>query len=188
MHARLNNKCSPIVTNNAFFLFRGGPSFTKQVLALPSSSQCSTPGQLSIDLHLLRRDEALRVLEAVLRALARTNARFHRLPHRQDRSADPPQGGRRRVHGDDQGCAGSAAAGDGAVGKGAEGAQDGRNLYAHSRFTSLEVVVGRGAHSVAGVPRLRPCVAGYLAGKRLRAEAIEGDRGKGVVVVRLDSL
>lgn len=168
-----------------FFLFRGGPSFTKQVLALPSSSQCSTPGQLSIDLHLLRRDEALRVLEAVLRALARTNARFHRLPHRQDRSADPPQGGRRRVHGDDQGCAGSAAAGDDAVGK---GAQDRRNLYAHSRFTSLEVVVGRGAHSVAGVPRLRPCVAGYLAGKRLRAEAIEGDRGKGVVVVRLDSL
>lgn len=163
----------------------------EQVLALPSSSsQCSTPGQLSIDLHLLRRAEALLVLEAVLRALARSNARFHRLPHR-DRSRDAPS--RRCVPEAHQGCPDSAtdAAGGGAAGKGKGaqgGGQDGRNLYAESRFTSLEVVVGRGAHSVAGVPRLRPCVAGYLAGKKLRAEAVEGDRGKGVVVVRLDNL
>ncbi|CAM9473801.1 unnamed protein product, partial [Hapterophycus canaliculatus] len=40
----------------------------------------------------------------------------------------------------------------------------------------LEVVVGRGAHSIAGVPRLRPCVASYLTSKGFRAEPIEGQK------------
>lgn len=162
------------------------------MLALPRSSQCSTPGRLSIDLHLLRRAEALLVLEAVLRALARRNALFDRLPHRRDRSRDAPEGRRRfasEANQDRPVSGAAAAAGEGVTGKGVQDVQNDRNysnLYS-DRFTSLEVVVGRGAHSVAGVPRLRPCVVGYLAGKRLRAEAVEGDRGKGVVVVRLDN-
>lgn len=159
-----------------------------QVLALPRSSQCTTPGQLSIDLHLLRRAEALLVLEAVLRVLARGNALFDRLPHRQDISKHVPGGQRYPPEADqDRVESATAAAIEAGAGHCTRGVESGRNLYAE-RFTSLEVVVGRGAHSVAGVPRLRPCVAGYLAGKHLRAETVEGDRGKGVVVVRLDSL
>lgn len=53
------------------------------------------------------------------------------------------------------------------------------------RFSSLEVVVGRGAHSVAGVPRLKPCVVSFLTGKGFRPEAVEGGRGTGAVVVSL---
>lgn len=169
-------------------------TYIKQVLALPRSSQCPAPGQLSIDLHLLRRAEALLVLEAVLRALARRRALFDRLPYRQDHSKECP-GGQRYVSEVDQDCPVSAtpaaatatARAAAAAGQGVQGLHNCQNVYAE-RFTSLEVVVGRGAHSVAGVPRLRPCVAGYLASKRLRAEAVEGDRGKGVVVVRLGNL
>lgn len=167
-----------------------------QVLALPRSSQCSTPGQLSVDLHLLRRAEALMVLDEVLRALARSSARFDRLPHRQDRQSEGAAGGHRHRYVPETGqdyypeSATTVAAGEAAAtasGRDAEGGARNngkRNLY-DDRFTSLEVVVGRGNHSVAGVPRLRPCVAGYLAGKRLPAETVEGERGKGVVVVRL---
>lgn len=172
----------------------------EQVLALPRSSQCSTPGQLSIDLHLLRRAEALLVLEAVLGALARgSNALFSRLPCRRQNHhpEDAVSDGRRGYVDEAEQVSPETVTSDGAEapdGSGARGAccrdsepRRRRDLYAE-RFTSLEVVVGRGAHSVAGVPRLRPCVAGYLASKRLQAEAVEGDRGKGVVVVRLGNL
>lgn len=53
------------------------------------------------------------------------------------------------------------------------------------RFWSLEVVVGRGAHSTRGVPKLRPLVARYLASKGFQMDVIAREKGDGVVVVRL---
>lgn len=163
-----------------------------------------------MDLHLLRRMEALSVLDAVLLALARHRGRARR----QDPN-DAPAGGRRRpdsapsVGASDSFSVAAAAAGSGArpssagdpdaaatvaaahahqIGPPAEEAAGvGRPLY-NERFSSLEVVVGRGTHSVAGVARLKPCVAAHLARKRLPAQAVQGDRGEGVVVVGLEGL
>ncbi|CAN0303870.1 unnamed protein product, partial [Ectocarpus sp. 8 AP-2014] len=163
---------------------RDGVSVLK-VFRLPEPSQCSTPGQLSVDLHLLRRAEALNVLETVLHAIRRRAGEHTRALVNGPLAPKPSQ--QHKEH------PGVVAAPGGHTEPSSSGAsytppaaQQGEGLQ-HDRvkFASLEVVVGRGAHSVAGVPRLRPCVMGYLAGKRFRAEAVEGDKGKGVVVVRL---
>lgn len=176
-----------------------GDSKNNQVLALPRPSQCAIPGQLSVDLHLLRRAEALNVLEAVLHAIRRreqavTHGRIlHQRPPRvasssQElhealdypesfavaaatavRSASPSSAIEGAMHGAEL----------------AEGGQSGGCVAGVERFRSLEVVVGRGAHSIAGVPRLRPCVAGYLAGKGFRADAVELHKGQGAIVVGL---
>ncbi|CBJ25871.1 conserved unknown protein [Ectocarpus siliculosus] len=160
-----------------------------KVLRLPEPSQCSTPGQLSVDLHLLRRAEALNVLETVLHAIRRRAGEHTGVLVNGPRAPKPSQ--QHKEH------PGVVAAPGGHTEPSSSGAsytppaaQQGEGLQ-HDRvmsvlkFASLEVVVGRGAHSVAGVPRLRPCVMGYLAGKGFRAEAVEGDKGKGVVVVGL---
>lgn len=187
-----------------------------KVLTLPRPSQCTIPGQLSVDLHLLRRAEALNVLEAVLHALRRreqavTHGRI--LRHRPPRAATSSQEQREApfgvVAGADQRSAAAldypesfAAATCTATAFGdttppsamrevvhgaghAEGDQNGSCVIGVGTFWSLELVVGRGAHSVAGVPRLRPCVVGYLAGKGFRAEAVELHKGQGAIVVGL---
>lgn len=154
-----------------------------------------------MDLHLLRRMEALSVLDAVLLALAR----HQRGAHRQDPD-DAPERRRRPDSAPSLGASDSFTGAAAAVGARPWSAGDpaapahpaapprveeavgvGRPLY-NERFSSLEVVVGRGTHSVAGVARLRPCVAAHLARKRLPAQAVEGDRGEGVVVVGLEGL
>ncbi|CAM9399855.1 unnamed protein product, partial [Sphacelaria rigidula] len=54
---------------------RVGPAIDKRsvlhVLALPRPSQCPIAGRLSVDLHLLRRAEAISVVEAILAACNR---------------------------------------------------------------------------------------------------------------------
>ncbi|CAM9260119.1 unnamed protein product [Ectocarpus sp. 12 AP-2014] len=159
-----------------------------KVLRLPEPSQCSTPGQLSVDLHLLRRAEALNVLETVLHAIRRRVGEHTRFLVNRPRAPKPSQ--QIKEHPDVFAAAGGQTE---PFSPGASctppTAQQGEGLHDRvirvQKFASLEVVVGRGAHSVAGVPRLRPCVMGYLAGKGFRAEAVEGDKGKGVVVVGL---
>lgn len=186
------------------------PNPINQVLALPRPSQCPTPGQLSVDLHLLRRMEALSVLDAVLRALSRHRRRANRqdpniVPAGQQQrrpgsapSPDPSDSftaaaatAPRPSSAGDPAAAGAAAAGHTRPAlRSAEFGHNGdsRPPVYNERFSSLEVVVGRGTHSVAGVARLRPCVAAHLARKRLPARAVEGDRGEGVVVVGLEEL
>ncbi|CAB1110131.1 unnamed protein product [Ectocarpus sp. CCAP 1310/34] len=160
-----------------------------KVLRLPEPSQCSTPGQLSVDLHLLRRAEALNVLETVLHAIRRRAGEHSRVLVNRPRA--PKQSQQLKEHPDVVAAAAgqtepsySGASYTPPVAQQGEGLQHDRVIRVQ-KFASLEVVVGRGAHSVAGVPRLRPCVMGYLAGKGFRAEGVEGDRGKGVVVVGL---
>ncbi|CAM9517294.1 unnamed protein product [Ectocarpus fasciculatus] len=165
-----------------------------KVLRLPEPSQCSTLGQLSVDLHLLRRAEALNVLETVLHAIRRRAGEHTGALYNQPRAPKPSlqlqdhpdvvAAAAGHVGPGGQTAAPSASASHTPPAAQGEGLQHDRVIHVQ-KFASLEVVVGRGAHSVAGVPRLRPCVAGYLAGKGFRAEAVEGDKGKGVVVVRL---
>lgn len=160
-----------------------------QVLRLPEPSQCSTPGQLSVDLHMLRRAEALNVLETVLHAIRRGAGQHTRVLC--DRPRAPKPSHQLQEHPDVVAAPGgqmepssAGASHTPPAAQRGEGLQHDRAIQVQ-KFASLEVVVGRGAHSVAGVPRLRPCVTGYLAGKGFRVEEVEGDKGKGVVVVRL---
>lgn len=168
---------------------RGNTCVLDQVLRLPEPSQCSTPGQLSVDLHLLRRAEALNVLETVLHAIRRRAGEHTRVLVNRPRAPKPSQ--QLEEHPDVVAAPGgqtepssSGASYTPPAAQQGEGLQHDRVIRVQ-KFASLEVVVGRGAHSVAGVPRLRPCVMGYLAGKGFRAEAVEGEKGKGVVVVGL---
>lgn len=111
---------------------------------------------------MLRKAEALSILEAVLYALQR----------RQSGAA----------------VAAIAFAGGGGVDVGrVTGEQGGRGSRVHQRgiFNSMEVVVGRGNNSAKGISRLRPTVARYLASKGFHSEAVGGERGEGVVVVSL---
>lgn len=166
----------------------------EQVLALPAPSQCSTPGQLSVDLHLLRRAEALSVLEAVLQAVAEKKVGRNRPPapasltHGRDHPG-AAAAGRPCVPASPADLAEPFASPPAAAAQRKAAFQEAGGRNSHSlgvqSFSSLEVVVGRGAHSVAGVPRLRPCVVGFLAGKGFRPGAVDGSRGQGVVVVGL---
>ncbi|CAM9708945.1 unnamed protein product [Scytosiphon promiscuus] len=170
-----------------------------KVLALPRPSQCSVPGQLSVDLHLLRRAEALNVLEAVLHAVrprerAASQGRiFHQRPPRgasssqqQHEALDYPESFAAATATALGNTSPASAAGEAVHGAGyLEGGQNGNCVFGAGTFTSLEVVVGRGAHSVAGVPRLRPCVVSYLASKGFRADAVELHKGQGAIVVGL---
>lgn len=52
-------------------------------------------------------------------------------------------------------------------------------------FSSLEIVVGRGAHSSHGVARLRPLVMAYLTRKGFQTRRVPGEKGEGVIVVDL---
>ncbi|CAM9526160.1 unnamed protein product [Pylaiella littoralis] len=165
-----------------------------KVLALPAPSQCSTPGQLSVDLHLLRRAEALSVLEAVLQAVAEKKVGRNRPPapasltHGRDHPG-AAAAGRPCVPASPADLAEPFASPPAAAAQRKAAFQEAGGRNSHSlgvqSFSSLEVVVGRGAHSVAGVPRLRPCVVGFLAGKGFRPGAVDGSRGQGVVVVGL---
>ncbi|CAN0104841.1 unnamed protein product [Laminaria digitata] len=165
-----------------------------KVLALPEPFQCPSRGRLSIDLHLLRKTEALSVLDAVLYAVRRRRTQTL-LP---SRSAPPPAGTtmmtphatQRSVSAETRVATGATggdvlrAAGAGA-GVGSPSAVGGVEEGFMEAFTALEVVVGRGAHSKQGVARLRPAVARHLAGRGFRAEALGGGKGEGVVVVSL---
>ncbi|CAM9785592.1 unnamed protein product [Ectocarpus sp. 4 AP-2014] len=159
-----------------------------KVLRLPEPSRCSTPGQLSVDLHLLRRAEALNVLETVLHAIRPREGEHNRVRVNRPRASKPSQQLKEYpdvvvAPGGQTEPSSSGASYTPPAAQQGEGLQHDRVIC--ESFASLEVVVGRGAHSVAGVPRLRPCVMGYLAGKGFRAEAVEGGKGRGAVVVGL---
>lgn len=162
------------------------------MLALPAPSQRTSPGRLTIDLHMLRKTEALSVLGAILQA-----ARYSRSEGFAPivaAAADPA-----RVPARISTPAPRAAGGGGGVGGGggapvvpAAGFATGTRVHSataggstEEAFLSLEVVVGRGAHSTRGVARLKPAVASYLAGKGFQAEAVGREQGEGVVVVSL---
>lgn len=149
----------------------------RKVLALPRPSSCPTVGQLSIDLHLLRRSEAVSVVEAVLTAL-----------HSRQGHASPGSRPNGRLQSPTTlNTAGGGSASGGASSSRARGEGRGRASpeIRESGFRKLEVVVGRGSHSGYGVARLRPVVVRYLASKGFPAQAIDGERGEGVVLVDL---
>lgn len=148
-------------------------------------------GRLSIDLHLLRKAEALSVLETVLYAIRRRQV----VVGAKSRALSPlPTPTRASFRGVD--AAGnslpaeaetvpstSGAGGVSVAATAANGAEAG--VVYREAFTSFEVVVGRGAHSIQGVSRLKPVVARYLAGRRFQVAATGGEKGEGVVLVSL---
>lgn len=150
------------------------PTFLIKVLALPEPSKCSTRGKLAVDLHLLRKTEAVSALEAVLDSLYRRRSdeelrsRPSPLPRPQVTGSESSDTDQLSVPAD---------AGD-------------ISTLPNSRkrkepFSYLEVVVGRGSHSERGVARLRPVVIKYLNRRGLKAESVGGDIGAGMVLVRL---
>lgn len=158
-----------------------GPTFASyltypiKVLALPEPSECSTRGKLAVDLHLLRKTEAVSALEAVLDSLHRRRSgeelrsQSSALPRRPQATASESSDSNQS----------SAPADTGDI-----------STLPNSRkrkepFSYLEVVVGRGSHSERGVARLRPVVTKYLNSRGFKAEEVGGDRGAGMVLVRL---
>lgn len=175
-----------------FLLFSSQNLKKKKVLALPKPSQCSPRGALSIDLHFLRKDEALKVVEAVLHAI------------RLRRFGDPvlslqSRGVSQNRHSisianhiylssDISGVApggGFGALATDEVGEKEIGFRAKEGCPVRESFLSLSVVVGRGAHSRQGVARLKPAVVGYLSGRGFKSEPGRGLKGEGVVVVSL---
>lgn len=152
------------------------------MLALPEPSECSTRGKLAVDLHLLRKTEAVSALEAVLDAL-------HRRRSGEELRSRPSPLPRSQATGSDSSDTNQSSAPVHGFGAVMADAGDISTL-ANSRkgkepFSYLEVVVGRGSHSERGVARLRPVVTKYLTSRGFKAEAVGGDIGAGMVLVRL---
>lgn len=124
-----------------------------------------------MDLHLLRRAEAVNVVEAILAGCGKNQKQVLQSTMLSIRYSSPTAV--ERV----------------ATSSSSSGAEHGRreeSLYsAGETFSSLEVVVGRGAHSSHGVARLRPVVGRYLARKGFPTRAVSGEKGEGVIVVEL---
>lgn len=168
------------------------------MLALLAPSQCAKPRQLSVDLHLLRKSEAISVLEAILQAAQppRAEGLAPMVPvaaTAADPAADPARAPSRN-HCPAAAAPWAADAGGGGGAPALPAAASGlatrvvsapRGDSPREAFSSLEVVVGRGAHSRHGVARLRPAVTRYLVGKGFPVETAGGEKREGVVVVSL---
>lgn len=153
------------------------------MLALPRPSQCPIAGRLSVDLHLLRRAEAISVVEAILAACNR-----HRQSKATTSTSEPKGPGKegpesiRARTGNNWTSVTSRGGNKEPEGGIRECSDSGGGMEA---FSSLEIVVGRGAHSNHGVARLRPLITAYLTRKGFRTRPVPGEKGEGVIVVDL---
>lgn len=148
----------------------------RQVRAFPSPSRSPTPGRLSVDLHMLRRSEAINVVESVLIALEQSH---HIAPSTaaEPRSSEGPTTRKRKNALSPRTPASSLGVPTGVQGKGF--------AFSGETFKVLEIVVGRGSHSAHGIAKLRPVVAQFLESKGLHTISIGGEQEEGAIFVNL---